>query len=107
MLKWNVSLSTVGLSLVLFGWWPANLLNATSVSWNASLWPYTLPVGLALLVAALRQRQRLYALAAGPCFAPYLAFHSWVAALAALAPRTGELVAAVIGLWLMLALQAG
>lgn len=93
------------LSFVVFGLWPMSMLSATSHSWNASLWPYSLPIGLALLVTAVRQSQSRYALVAAPCLAPYLAFHSWIVVLAAIAPRTPELAAAVIGLWFLILAQ--
>lgn len=88
-------------SFALFGFWPLQGLGvyAISQSWNASLWPASLPVGLVLLVAALRRRDPRYAMAAAPCVSPYVLFHAWSGALVALASQPIEMLAAVVGLW--------
>jgi hypothetical protein len=64
-------------------------------------------VGLALLVAAVRTRDARPAYAAAPCLSPYVLLHGWAGALVALARHTGEMVAAVVGLWLLVALRWG
>jgi len=99
---------TVLLSLILFGLWPLRLLGVFSFAgdFNASLWPYSIPVGLALLVASLRRHQIRYAVGASPFLAPYILFHGWSAAVVALAGATAELIAAVIGLWILVAIRA-
>lgn len=97
----------VGISFLLFGFFPAAMLRTPQMTWNASLFPYTIPVGLALVVAAFRRHNVRFAMAASPCLSPYLALHSWIAALGALAPQTPELIAAVLGLWGIIILQAG
>ena len=89
------------LSFALFGMWPLRVSSLASRNWNASLWPSLIPVGLVLMVVAVRRRQDTIALAAGPTFAPYVSFQSWSASLLALAPHTIEMVVAVIGLWVM------
>jgi hypothetical protein len=94
-------------SFVLFGFFPSAMLRTPTMSWNASLFPYTIPLGLVLIVSAFRKRKTRFALAAAPCLSPYLALHSWIAGLGALAPQTPELVAAVIGFWCIVFLQAG
>jgi hypothetical protein len=95
-------------SFALFGFWPAEYAKIAEYSqgWNASLWPMSIPVGLALLVQALRRREMRFALPASPCLSPYVLFHSWSAALVALARSTPEMVAAVAGLWVLVALRA-
>ncbi|MGH2524133.1 MAG: hypothetical protein ACRDH2_16625, partial [Anaerolineales bacterium] len=60
-----------------------------------------IPVGLGLMVAAIRQQQIRYALPASPCLSPYVLFHSWSSAVVALVTRPAELMAVVIGLWLL------
>lgn len=95
------------ISFVLFGFFPAAMLRTPTMTWNASLFPYTIPLGLALLVAAFRQRKTRFALATAPCLSPYLALHSWIAGLGALAPQTPELIAAVVGFWCIVLFQAG
>src|SRR5262249_52602097 len=46
------------LSFVLFGLWPLETVrdNIAGVYFNASLWPLSIPVGLALFITALRKR---------------------------------------------------
>lgn len=94
------------LSFAVFGWWPGLFAQATAHTWNASLWPYSLPVGAGLLVHALRVRRWEHALAAGPCLSPYVALHSWAGALLAIVRSPVETVAAVIGMWVMVIMRA-
>ncbi len=74
-------------------------------TFNASLWPVSLPVGLTLIVAAIRRRNIKFAMPASPCFSPYVLFHSWSAALVALSAQTTEMVTAVIGLWILVIIR--
>lgn len=93
-------------SFALFGLWPLRFSGLLSVSsaWNSSLWPMSLPVGLALLAAAGRTHNIKPAMAAAPCLSPYLVMHSWVTVLASILDRPVELTAAVAGLWIFGAL---
>ncbi len=95
------------LSLGIFGLWPAHFLEISSVSegWNASLWPASIPIGLALLIAMLRKRDIRLGMVASPCLSPYVLLHAWSGALAALARLPLEMVAAVAGLWIMILLN--
>ncbi len=97
---------TTLLSFALFGFWPLRFGREVSLWWNASLWPLSLPVGLALVVAAVRTRDLRPAMAASPCLSPYVLLHSWVGALAAIIHLPGETLAAVIGLWTLVLIQA-
>ena len=94
-------------SLVIFGFWPAHYFEIQTVSatWNASLWPVSIPIGLALAVAALRKREMRFAMAASPCLSPYVLLHAWSGALASLAPFSAEMIAAVAGLWITVVLH--
>ena len=94
------------ISLLLFGLWPLRSSIELTLWWNASLWPMSIPVGLALLVAAFRQRNIDFALGASPCLAPYILLHSWIIALFALVKRLPELTAAVVGLWILVGIRA-
>jgi hypothetical protein len=91
------------ITFALYGFWPSQYwyIYNFSKEWNASLWPISLPIGFALLVAALRRREIKFAMAASPCLSPYVLFHAWSGALASLASQTTELIAAVIGLWIL------
>jgi hypothetical protein len=93
-------------SFGLFGFWPLRFGKEIDLWWNASLWPASIPVGIALLVAAIRKRQIAYAMGAGPCISPYVLLHSWVGALAAIVSLQAETLAAVAGLWLLILIRA-
>lgn len=100
-----VSIALLG-SILLYGLWPLRMGGVTDIAqWNASLWPASIPVGLALAVAALRRRDLRFSLAAGPCLSPYAAFHSWSGAVAALARNPAEMTAAVAGLWIWIVMR--
>lgn len=95
------------LSFVLFGLWPLETVreNIVGVYFNASLWPLSIPVGLALFVTAIRKQRIEYAMAASPCLSPYLLFYSWGGALLAIISSVPETIAAVIGLWILVAIR--
>lgn len=93
------------ISFVLFGPWPLRFEQEITLWWNASLWPLSIPVGLALLVAAIRLRDLRPVMAASPCLSPYVLLHSWVGALAAIITLPWETVAAVAGLWAIVLLE--
>jgi hypothetical protein len=95
-------------SFLFFGLWPLRWRQEVDQWWNASAWPLSIPVGLGLLVAAVRRRRVELAMAASPCLSPYVLLHAWVGALAAILPLTAETIAVVIGLWLLvISLLAG
>lgn len=89
------------LSLIVFGFWPLLYLKPLDYWWNASLWPMSIPMGLALLIASIRKRKIEYAMGASPCLSPYVLFHSWVGALLAIVSSLPETLAAVVGLWIL------
>ncbi len=93
------------ITFILYGFWPLHFQESTAFTWNASLWPLSIPVGLALVAASLRKRKINYAMGASPCLTPYLTFHSWSSALLALVQSLPELAAAVIGLWIVIIIQ--
>jgi hypothetical protein len=93
------------LSFLIFGFWPSYSFKVIEVWYNASLWPMSIPVGLALLVTSLRKRKIEYAMAASPCLSPYALFYSWTGALLAIVSSTPETIAAVIGLWILIAIR--
>ena len=93
------------LSFAVFGLWPLGATRTTNLWWNASLWPISIPVGLALFVASIRKRKIEYAMAASPCLSPYVLLHSWIGALLAIVSSVPETIAAVIGLWIVVILK--
>lgn len=102
---WPVTL-TLALCLALYGPWPLRWLDQPAQFCNTSLWPLSLPVGLALMVAALRLHNARLAMLAGPCLSPYVVLYSWAGALLAVADSTPELAAAVAGLWVLCGMAA-
>jgi hypothetical protein len=98
----------LAISFLIFGFWPTHALRILTISqgWNASLWPTSIPVGLGLAVAALRKREVRYAIAASPCLSPYVLFHSWSGALAAVLAQPFEALAVIAGLWVLTIIRA-
>lgn len=45
--------------------------------WNTSLWPYSIPVGLALIGLAIYKKNSKLALISSPLLSPYVGFYSW------------------------------
>jgi hypothetical protein len=96
-----VTVSTL-LSFIFFGNWQVGRQSDLPDSiWNASLWPWVIPIGIVLLMLALRDRRKDYAVSASPFLSPYLAYHSWATVLLGVISRDFELVVAVIGMWLV------
>jgi hypothetical protein len=104
---WPVT-SALALSLLIFGYWPNRwgemMVNAQSL--NHSFWPSTIPVGLALIVASIRKKDIRYAMGAGPCLSPYSLLYSWSGAFLALSRSQYEMIAAVVGLWIVVLIRA-
>ena len=100
-----ISLTLIA-SFVIFGLWPLGFSRAFSWGGNASLWPMSIPVGLALSVSSIRRRRIEYAIAASPCLSPYVLLHSWYGPLLAIVSLTPEIAAAVIGMWILVGIRA-
>jgi hypothetical protein len=103
---WPITVASL-ISFLLFGLWPLRTFGrSVDVSWNASLWPASIPLGLGLLTAAIHRQRVEYAMGASPCLSSYLALQSWVGALVALVSSVPETVAAVIGFWVLIIILA-
>lgn len=97
----------LALSFLLFGNWLSGKQTDLLVSfWNASLWPWAIPIGVVLLALALRDLRDDFAMAASPFLSPYLAYHSWVSVLAGLIRHDFEFMIAVGAMWFVAALKA-
>lgn len=96
------------LSFAIFGLWPLKFRSIFGIAedFNASLWPWSIPAGLVLLVYAIRKREKKYAMAASPCLSPYALFHSWSGALIALSANNATMVIVVAILWLIVSTPA-
>lgn len=97
-LLWPVSLAYV-ISIMLFGPWPLRASTQTGLWWNASLVPYSIPVGIIAIIWAIWKRDIRGALIASPCLSPYVLLHAWSGALFALARNQRLAVLSVILLW--------
>lgn len=58
-------------SILLYGPWFLDLSGLEAVSWNLSFFPYSIPIGLALLWMAIRSERSDTAIPASPFFSPY------------------------------------
>jgi hypothetical protein len=94
------------LSLVLYGPWPLRSTAEVGLWWNASLWPGSIPLGLAFLAAAIARRRIRLSLVASPLLSPYVLLHAWSGALAATLDSLPVTAAAVAGLWLLVVMRA-
>jgi hypothetical protein len=83
------------LSFVIFGLWIIPPVWVVTNALNYSLWPASIPIGLALLAAAIRGRDVRRAITASPFLSPYVLTMTW--SIAFLGLHEWELVAATIG----------
>jgi len=95
----------LALSFAIYGLWPLGSSRTADYWWNASLWPMSIPVGLALFVTSIRKQKIEYAMAASPCLSPYVLLHSWVGVLLAIVSSVPETIAAVVGLWIVVGMK--
>ncbi len=89
------------LSLLIFGLWPLKSSVMPNNQYNMSLFPYSIPLGLALLYLSVRKRKFWYAVVASPLLAPYLALRSYAPALLALGVNSPVLMVAIAILWIL------
>ncbi len=111
---WRKALVTIApatlvfvLSFLIYGNWLAGSTFPLNQSWNTSLWPRSIPIGLVLIAAALRYRNQRPAIAASPFLSPYLAAHSWAVALLGLLPDTVLMIVGSAGIWIVWLLGGG
>lgn len=93
------------LSLLVYGPWPLSVGELYAVPHNASLWPFSLPLGLCLMAYSIRKHRADLAVVGGPCFSPYVAFRSWAVAFIPLARYPLEMWLASMGLWVVILIQ--
>lgn len=95
------------LTFLFFGNWlsgrQSDLLDSF---WNASLWPWAVPIGIVLSALSIRDMRKDFAMAASPFLSPYLAYHSWVSVLTGLIRYDFEFIIAVLSMWLVAVLIA-
>jgi hypothetical protein len=111
---WRKVLATISptglvflISFVLYGNWLIGATFPLSQTWNTSLWPQSIPVGLLLIAWALRRRNNRPAIMASPFLSPYLAAHSWAVALLGLLPDSLLMIIGSAGIWITWLLGGG
>jgi hypothetical protein len=75
--------------------------NLLTIEWNYSLWPYSIPIGLALLASAIRKREIYHAILAGPFLSPYVAIYTWPVAFLGLSNNKWVQRTVLLGFWLL------
>jgi len=93
------------LSFVVYGFWlnKANSLvqgNSVRGYMDMNLWPMSIPIGLVLLVVALRHRNRFFSFMASPFLSPYVGGNSYAVVILGLAQYPWEAVVASVGFWI-------
>ena len=90
----------IAISFFLFGnWITGRSDNLLSAGWNLSFFPYSVPIGLLLLIMAWKKKN--YAISASPFFSPYMSFGSWSIAQLGLIENNLLTFSITIGLWLL------
>ncbi|NMB55461.1 MAG: hypothetical protein GYA15_12225 [Leptolinea sp.] len=69
------------ISFLFYGLWPLMVMNMTENAFVATLWPFSIPLGLLLLYKSIRERNSLFAMSASPFLAPYVNITSYAVTL--------------------------
>lgn len=85
-------------SIALYGLYPLKWFEYQA-GFNLSFYPYTLPVGICLMIQTIRTRKIGYALAASPLFFATFSMQAWMVILIAISSSTIEVCAASISTW--------
>jgi hypothetical protein len=74
-----ITLSTI----LIYGFWPVHMLAVRSEmqQYSLSLFPLSIPIGLFLLLAALRKQNVTLAVPASQCLSPHVIWHTWGVAM--------------------------
>ena len=87
--------------LAAFGLTPLRAARNIGYSWNMSLWPWSIPFGLALFALSITRRNGRWAMIAAPLLTPYVLLHSYSIVLLAIVDKPKALALVVVGLWLL------
>jgi hypothetical protein len=92
-----------GLSFLIFGPYYLNAVKTSSVMefWNQSLWPYSIPIGIGLLLTSLRIKDSRIAILAGPLLSPYVGNSTWGVILLGLSGLPLEQSLIAISTWVV------
>lgn len=91
------------LSFAVYGLYPLHANMLVDIWWNTSIWPASIPIGLALLFYAIRERRLGFALIAGTLLSQYMSFNNWTFVLLGLLPETIPVILANAGYWVFFA----
>lgn len=95
-----------GSSFLIWGWWPRFSSRAVDLSWNMSIWPWGLLLGIPILVLALKEESEELALSCMPFLSPYCGLIGWLipfTVLAAKLPRATLI--SIVALWLIISIR--
>jgi hypothetical protein len=94
-------------TFLLWGNWTANRSDdIMAAPWNASFFPWSVPLGIALLYIALRRRKMMVSISASPFFSPYVSINTWGVGLAGLLEHDRIILGVSIGLWIAVVIVA-
>lgn len=85
-------------SFILFGFYPAKMLSYQPTL-GLSLFPWSVPVGIYLLIVSFRYRSIYYAIAASPMLFPSVTPQVWLVTFLALVSDAPSLVLASLSYW--------
>ncbi len=89
------------LSFLIYGFWPALSFNHAEDPANWSMWPMAVPIGVGLLVYAIRRRRFGSAISSSPFLTPFLSRQSWAIAILGMDINTPEFFAIIAVLWIL------
>lgn len=106
--KWHSVLHTFApvsiallLSVTFYGLWFTRMLGLSAKGWNTSLFPFSLPIGIAILYYALRRLRPDWAISATVLCSPYVSNPSWSGAFLSLTRHTHMMVVACVAWWII------
>lgn len=92
------------ISFLLFGPYmlkAVHLIDRDTTWYSYPLWPYTLPVGLAILLLAIKREEKKFSITASPFVSPYVASYTYPFALLGLVNNRLYYLSAYIGFWMI------
>jgi hypothetical protein len=96
---------TIALAItwLLYGNWMSAPSDALLINayWNYSIFPWGVPIGLALFLAAIQLKRKNLGAMTGPLFSPYVALPSWSALLVGLFDNDLLMTITVLALWIL------
>lgn len=89
-------------SFIAYGFWIVKLFDySRNAAFSASLFPFTIPVGLGLFVLSLRRHDLRYALAATPMLFQYVSLTVWIVVPLSFVSSTRWTIIATLAMWIV------